>query len=109
MKRAQEMKRREDEERNGNIYVAFELGNTKRKLAFSGVRVGVGQVGITWLVSLPGPTREAGIGVERLIEALEKGWGKTEAAEHIAAGIGAKWRGHGTHHYQKRLFSQPSG
>ncbi len=69
-----------------------------------GVRIGVGQVGITWLVSLPGPTREAGIGVDRLLEALEKSWGKTEMAEHIAAGIRAKWRGHGVHHHQK---SQP--
>ena len=66
-----------------------------------GVRIGVGQIGITWLVALPGPTREARIGLDRLIEALEKGWGKEETAEHVASGIRAKWRGHGAHHHPK--------
>jgi molybdenum cofactor synthesis domain-containing protein len=66
-----------------------------------GVRIGVGQVGIIWIVTLPGPTREARIGVDRLLEGLEKGWGKVATAEHIAVGIRAKWRGHGVHHHQK--------
>ena len=35
MKRTREVKRSENEERKGNLYVAFELGNTKWKLAFS--------------------------------------------------------------------------
>lgn len=35
MKRAQEMKRSESAEKSGNLYLAFELGNTKWKLAFS--------------------------------------------------------------------------
>jgi hypothetical protein len=35
MKRTQEVKRSENEERNGKLYLAFELGNTKWKLAFS--------------------------------------------------------------------------
>jgi transposase len=35
MKRAQEMKRKESGERNGNLYLAFELGKGKWKLAFS--------------------------------------------------------------------------
>ncbi len=34
MKRAQEVKRSEVEERNCRLYLAFELGNTKWKLAF---------------------------------------------------------------------------
>ncbi len=41
MKRAQEVKRSEVEERNCRLYLAFELANTKWKLAFSdGERVG---------------------------------------------------------------------
>jgi len=35
MEKAQEMKRTESGERNCNLYLAFELGNTKWKLAFS--------------------------------------------------------------------------
>ena len=35
MKRTQEVKRSESGERNCNLYLAFELGNTKWKLAFS--------------------------------------------------------------------------
>ncbi len=33
MRRAQEVKRKESGKRNGNLYLAFELGNTKWKLA----------------------------------------------------------------------------
>ena len=35
MKRTQEMKKGVSGERNSNLYLAFELGNTKWKLAFS--------------------------------------------------------------------------
>ena len=35
MKRTKEVKRRERCERNCNLYLAFDLGNTKWKLAFS--------------------------------------------------------------------------
>ena len=35
MKRAQEVKRDESGDRNSNLYLAFELGNTKWKLVFS--------------------------------------------------------------------------
>ena len=65
------------------------------------MRIGVGQVGITWLVALPGPTREVRAGLERLLEGLGKGWGKAATAEHVASGIRAQWRGPGAHHYHQ--------
>jgi hypothetical protein len=46
MKRIREVKRRKSGERNGDLYLALELGNTKWKLAFSG--------GETWANSIPG-------------------------------------------------------
>jgi molybdenum cofactor synthesis domain-containing protein len=74
----------------------FEVGTGRH--VKDGVRIGVGQVGITWLVALPGPTREVRAGLERLLEALGKGWEKAATAEHVASGIRAQWRGQGAHH-----------
>jgi molybdenum cofactor synthesis domain-containing protein len=66
-----------------------------------GVRIGVGEVGISRFVAFPGPTREVRAGLERLLEALEKGFGKTEIAEHIASDLRGRWRGHGPQHPPK--------
>jgi molybdenum cofactor synthesis domain-containing protein len=77
----------------------FEVGTGRH--VKDGVRIAVGQVGITWLVALPGPTREVQAGLERLLESFGKGLGKAAAAEHVASGIRAQWRGPGGHHRQK--------
>jgi molybdenum cofactor synthesis domain-containing protein len=73
--------------------VKFELGTGRH--VKDGVRVAVGKVGLSWLVALPGPTREVQAGLERLLEALGKGWDEKQTAEHIASALRGKWRGHG--------------
>jgi len=70
----------------------FEIGTGRH--VKEGVRIAVGQLGICRLVALPGPTREVEIGLERLLEGLEKGMGKEEMGEHIASALRERWRGH---------------
>jgi hypothetical protein len=77
----------------------FEVGTGRH--VKDGVRIAVGEVGISRLVALAGPTREVRIGLERLLEALEKGIRKAEIAEHIASELRGRWRGHGPHHATK--------
>jgi len=73
--------------------VKFEPGTGRH--VKDGVRIAVGRVGISRLVALPGPTREVEVGLERLLEALGKGWDEKQTAEHIASALRGKWRGHG--------------
>jgi hypothetical protein len=73
----------------------FEVGTGRH--AKDGVRIAVGEVGISRFVALPGPTREVQIGLERMLDALEKQFAKEEIAEHIASELRKKWRGHGPH------------
>ena len=70
----------------------FERGTGRH--VKDGVRIAVGKVGISRLIALPGPTREVEVGIDRLLEALEKGWDEGQIAEHIASGLREKWRGH---------------
>jgi molybdenum cofactor synthesis domain-containing protein len=74
----------------------FEVGTGRH--AKDGVRIAVGELGISRFVALPGPTREVQIGLERLLDALEKDFQKEEIAEHIASELRGGWRGHGPHH-----------
>ncbi|MCX5908791.1 MAG: competence/damage-inducible protein A, partial [Deltaproteobacteria bacterium] len=60
-----------------------------------GVRIAVGEVGISRFVALPGPTREVKLGLDRLLEALEKKWEKGKTAEYIASALREAWRRHG--------------
>jgi molybdenum cofactor synthesis domain-containing protein len=71
----------------------FEVGTGRH--VKDGVRIAVGEMGLSRFVALPGPTREVKIGLERLLEALGKGMSKGEMAEHIASALREKWRGHG--------------
>ena len=73
--------------------VKFEPGTGRH--VKDGVRIAVGKVGLSRLVALPGPTREVQVGLERLLEALGKGWDEKQTAEHIASALREKWRGHG--------------
>jgi molybdenum cofactor synthesis domain-containing protein len=73
--------------------VKFEPGTGRH--VKDGVRIAVGKVGLSWLVALPGPTREVRVGLERLLEALGKGCDEKQTAEHIASALREKWRGHG--------------
>jgi molybdenum cofactor synthesis domain-containing protein len=69
----------------------FEIGTGRH--VKDGVRIAVGEVGISRLVALPGPTREVELGIGRLLEVLEKKWGKSEIAEYVASALREKWRG----------------
>ena len=73
--------------------VKFEPGTGRH--VKDGVRIAVGKLGISWLVALPGPTREVQIGLDRLLEGLDKGWDEKQMAEHIASALRGKWRAHG--------------
>ena len=59
-----------------------------------GVRIGVGRMGLSRMIALPGPTREVQVGLDRLLEGFEKGWDEKQIADHIAAGLRGKWRKH---------------
>jgi len=73
--------------------VKFEPGTGRH--VKDGVRIAVGKLGISWLVALPGPTREVQIGLDQLLEGLGKGWDEKQMAEHIASALRGKWRAHG--------------
>lgn len=70
----------------------FEIGTGRH--VKEGVRIAVGEVGVSRFVALPGPTREVNLGLDQLLEALEKKWAKGETAEHIASALRMTWRGH---------------
>lgn len=72
--------------------VKFEPGTGRH--VKEGVRIAVGRVGISRMIALPGPTREVQVGMDGLLEGLEKGWDEKQIAEHIAAGLREKWRRH---------------
>jgi molybdenum cofactor synthesis domain-containing protein len=72
--------------------IKFQIGTGRH--VKEGVRIAVGEVGISRFVALPGPTREVKLGLDRLLEALKKKWEKGETAEYIASALREKWRGH---------------
>ena len=72
--------------------IKFKIGTGRH--VKEGVRIAVGEVGISRFIALPGPTREVKQGLERLLEALEKKWEKGKTAEYIASALRETWRGH---------------
>lgn len=56
-----------------------------------GVRIGVGRVGPTLLVALPGPNDEVRTAIETLISGLKKGYDKQNLAEEIARTLKGKY------------------
>lgn len=56
-----------------------------------GVRIGVGRIGPTLLVALPGPNDEVRMSVETLISGLKKGYDKQKLAEEIARTLKGKY------------------
>ena len=71
----------------------FDVGTGRH--VKEGVRIAVGKVGVSRLIALPGPTREVEVGLNRLLEGLDRGWDDVKIAEHIASGLREKWRKHG--------------
>jgi molybdenum cofactor synthesis domain-containing protein len=52
-----------------------------------GVRIGLGEVAGSLVVCLPGPHPEATLGIEKLLDGLDRGLPRDELAEHIAAAL----------------------
>jgi molybdenum cofactor synthesis domain-containing protein len=71
----------------------FDVGTGRH--VKDGVRIAVGKVGVSRLIALPGPTREVEVGLNRLLEGLDRGWDDVKIAEHIASGLREKWRKYG--------------
>lgn len=64
-----------------------------------GVRIGVGKVGPSLLVSLPGPHDEVETAAPVLRQGLREKWSKERLAAHLAAALAEKWHQKGfTHH-----------
>ncbi|AOT71274.1 molybdopterin-binding protein [Geosporobacter ferrireducens] len=63
-----------------------------------GVRIAVGNIGPSYIVSLPGPNDEVQIASEILIECLKNGHGKAEIAQRIAAALAEKLMKKKFHH-----------
>ena len=64
-----------------------------------GVRIGVGQVGLSTLVTLPGPHDEVEMTMPVLIKLLQEGRGKAEIANTLAGVLGEKWRNQSWFHH----------
>lgn len=56
-----------------------------------GVRIAVGQVGMSILVALPGPHEEARLGCDRLLKGLQQGLTAGPLAEYIAGALRERW------------------
>jgi len=63
-----------------------------------GVRIGVGQVGLSTLISLPGPHDEVEMVTPLMLGMLENGHTKEEIANALASVLGEKWRVKGFRH-----------
>jgi len=63
-----------------------------------GVRIAVGNVGPSWIISLPGPNDEVQIGAEVLVDCLKKGCSKEVMARKIAAALAEKLMKKKFHH-----------
>jgi hypothetical protein len=60
----------------------FEQGTGRHDK--DGVRIGVGQVGRSILVALPGPNAEVRLGMAAVIRGLAEGWDKERLAAEVA-------------------------
>lgn len=77
--------------------VRYEKGHGRH--VKDGVRIGVGRVGISTLVTLPGPHDEVEMTAPTLIRMLEEGCAKEEIADALAAILAKKWKSAPMHHH----------
>lgn len=78
--------------------------DSRRRHAKPGVRIGVGRVNGTLVVSLPGPTDEVNAGMSRLMPLLAEGRHTNAAiAEAIAQHLRQQWRDAHTHSQRKAV------
>ncbi|KZL93621.1 molybdopterin-binding protein [Clostridium magnum] len=70
--------------------VKFKKGTGRHEK--EGVRIGVGQVGQTLIIALPGPNDEVKIGMGVIMESLKQGTSKEELAHKLVEALRDKWR-----------------
>lgn len=87
---------RVDETAAAPYVVKYEKGTGRH--VKDGVRIGVGQVGISIMVSLPGPHDEVEMTAPTLVKMLRDGCSKEEVAAALAGILGEKWRANDWHH-----------
>lgn len=75
--------------------VRYERGHGRH--VKDGVRIGVGRVGLSTLVTLPGPHDEVEMTGPLLVEMLEKGMEKEEVAVQLASVLAEKWKNRSGH------------
>ena len=76
--------------------VRYERGTGRH--VKDGVRVAVGQVGLSTMITLPGPHDEVEMTAPKLLDMLGAGKGKWEIAHAIAAILAEKWKNTGMMH-----------
>jgi hypothetical protein len=81
-------------------YIAkFQKGTGRHEK--DGVRIGIGRVGQTLIIALPGPNDEVKIGIEVIIRCLEIGVNKETLANELAKSLRDKLRKkHHKQHYK---------
>ena len=76
--------------------VKYEKGHGRH--VKDGVRIGVGRVGLSTLVTLPGPHDEVEMTAPVLVRLLAQGSGKEEIARALAGILAEKWHKQAWHH-----------
>lgn len=70
--------------------VKFQKGTGRHEK--DGVRIGVGMLGQSMVVALPGPNDEVKIGIDIVVEALEQGLSKEQLAQKLAEALRNKFK-----------------
>jgi len=86
-----------DPEAAAPYIVKYEKGHGRH--VKDGVRIGVGQVGLSTLVTLPGPHDEVEMTAPVMVQLLAEGRSKTEIAETLAGILSEKWRSNKEWHH----------
>lgn len=80
--------------------VKFQQGTGRH--VKNGVRIGVGEVGPSRMIALPGPHDEVEAAAPVLLQGLSENWSGEVLAERLAAVIADKWREKGWKHHHEQ-------
>jgi len=85
------------EDKDRTYIVKFEQGKGRHEKI--GVRIAVGKMGSSLIISLPGPNDEVRLALEELLKALGEGKNREEIAQMIAHVLRVKLQDKGFHHH----------